>query len=274
MVTGHPSQVRDRAWFRAQLSDQWQVGIHDVTAQYALYTLSGPKSRAILASLTGDDLSTQSLPFDMAREIDLGLARAWVLRRSFYGELGFEIYPSTDFARHVYESLISAGAEYGLQHSGFLAMNHCRLEKGFVHYGVDLTEDDTPLEVGLKFAVAFDKPARFIGYEALVRLREAALLVNRLVNLKVRDETLAEGPYLHRGEPIWQNEEIVGYVTSGAWGFRVGSSLALVSIRCAMGISAESLRSGGFEVEVAGVRHAVDLKLKGFYDPTGARLRS
>lgn len=102
MVTGHPSQVRDRAWFRAQLSDQWQVEIHDVTAQYALYTLSGPKSRAILASLTGDDLSTQSLPFDMAREIDLGLARAWVLRRSFYGELGFEIYPSTDFARHVY----------------------------------------------------------------------------------------------------------------------------------------------------------------------------
>jgi len=245
-----------------------------VTAHYALYGLSGPKSRAILASLSGDDLLTQSLPFGMAREIDLGLARAWELRRSFYGELGFEIYPSTDFARHVYESLISAGAEYGLQHSGFLAMNHCRLEKGFVHYGVDLTEDDTPLEVGLKFAVAFDKPARFIGYEALVRLREAPLLVNRLVNLKVRDATLAEGPYLHRGEPIWQNEEIVGYVTSGAWGFRVGSSLALASIKCATGISAESLRSGEFEVEVAELRHAVDLELKGFYDPTGARLRS
>lgn len=274
VITGHPSQIRDRAWFRAQVKDQWQVEIHDVTAQYAMYALSGPKSRAILGSLTGDDLSTQSLPFGMAREIDLGLARAWILRRSFYGELGFEVYPSTDFARHVYESLVNAGTEHGMQHSGFLAMNHCRVEKGFVHYGADLTEDDTPIEAGLKFAVAYDKPGGFIGHAALLRLRETPLLTHRLVNLKVRDATLALGPYLHHGEPIWQSEEIVGYVTSGAWGFRVGSSLALASIKCATGISAESLRSGKFAVEVAGVRHAVDLTLNGFYDPTGERLRS
>ena len=131
--------------------------------------------------LTDADLSNEALPFAAARLVDVGLGRAWVLRRSFVGELGYEIYPTTDLARHVYEELLRAGAPHGLRHGGFLAMNHGRLEKAFAHYGHDIAEDDNPLEAGLGFAVAFDKPGGFVGREALLRLREAGALASRLV---------------------------------------------------------------------------------------------
>jgi 4-methylaminobutanoate oxidase (formaldehyde-forming) len=142
-----------------------------------------------------------------------------------------------------------------------------------VHFGNDIAEDDTPLEAGLKFAVAFDKPGGFIGREALVRQRDAGPLESRLVSLRVRHANLQDGPYLYRGEPLWKGGAIVGYVTSGGWGFRLDQSLGMASVRRPGGVNAEWLREGGFEVEVAGELHAVDLQLQGFYDPKGERLR-
>lgn len=273
IVTGHPSQIRDRAWFKAHVDPAWRVDIHDVTAQHAMFSLCGPRARAILQALGDADLSDAALPFGAAKEIDLGYARVWVLRRSFLGELGYELYPTTDFARHVYENVVREGAAHGLRHAGFFAMNHCRLEKGFVHFGHDATEDDTPLEAGLKFAVAFDKPGGFVGREALLRQRDAGPLENRLVSLRVREASLDKGPHLLRSEPVWKDGDIVGYVTSGAWGFRVGASLGMASVRKTGGVTAEWLNEGGFEVEVAGVRHAADLQFSGFYDPKSERMR-
>lgn len=273
VVTGHPSQVRDRAWFLDQVDPAWSVACVDVTANYAMFSLSGPRSRALLGALTDADVSNAAWPFGEARWVDIGLGRAWVLRRSFLGELGYEIYPTTDLARHVHEAIVAAGAEHGLVHAGFLAMNHCRLEKGFVHFGHDIGEDDTPLEAGLGFAVDFDKDGGFIGREALVRQRDAGPPETRLVNLRVRAATPGDGPYLYRNEPLWQGDDIVGYVTSGAWGFRLGGSFAIASVRRSGGVRAEWLAGSGFEVEVAGVRHPVDLQMPGYYDPTGTRLR-
>jgi glycine cleavage system aminomethyltransferase T/glycine/D-amino acid oxidase-like deaminating enzyme len=275
IVTGHPSQTRDRAWFRACTDPEWIVECHDVTANYAMFALSGPRAREIMQALSEADLSNTALPFASAQLIDVGYGRAWVLRRSFLGELGYEIYPTTDLARHVYDELIRVGTPLGLRNAGFFTMNHCRLEAGFVHYGHDVGEDDTPLEAGLKFAVAFDKAEGFIGREALVRQRDEGRLESRLVNLKVQDATLEQGPYLLRNEPIWQGDALVGYVTSGAWGFRAGgASLGMASVRNPHGVTASWLAQGGFDVEVAGVRHPVDLQFSAFYDPKKEKLRS
>jgi heterotetrameric sarcosine oxidase gamma subunit len=273
IVTGHPSQVRDRAWIQAQIESDWRVQCHDVTANYGMFALSGPRSREILGSLTDADLSNAAFPFGAARLIDVGHARAWVLRRSFVGELGYEIYPTTDCCRHVYEALLRSGDPQGMRHGGFFALNHCRLEKGFVHFGHDIGEDDTPLEAGLGFAVAFSKPSGFIGREALLRQRDTGPLQTRLVNARLLESTIEEGPYLMRNEPLWRGSEIVGYITSGAWGFRLGGSYGIGSVRCSDGVSASWLAEGGFEVEVAGERHPVELRLGGYYDPKGARLR-
>jgi heterotetrameric sarcosine oxidase gamma subunit len=274
IVTGHPSQIRDRAWFNAHVDAAARVQCHDVTANYTMLSLSGPHSREILQALTDEDISNAALPFGAARFIDIGHARAWVLRRSFVGELGYEIYPTTDLCRHVYGSLLQEGAPRGMIHGGLLALNHCRLEKGFVHFSHDIAEDDTPLEAGLGFAVAMDKPGGFIGRDALLRQRAAGPLASRIVNLRVRDASLAAGPYLMRNEPVWHGDVIVGYVTSGAWGFRLEASLGMAAVRRPGGVSAEWLRAGGFEVEVAGTRHAVNLQFPGFYDPKSERLRS
>jgi glycine cleavage system aminomethyltransferase T/glycine/D-amino acid oxidase-like deaminating enzyme len=273
IVTGHPSQVRDRAWFQAHVDASWRVQIHDVTAQYGMFALSGPRSRELLQALTDVDLSNEALPFGAAREIDVGYARAWVLRRSFVGELGYEIYPSTELCRHVYDELLREGASRGLVHAGFLTMGHCRLEKGFVHFSHDIGEDDTPLEAGLRFAVAFDKPSVFIGRDALLKQRDGGPVETRLVNMKVREASLEQGPYLLRNEPLWKGGAIVGYVTSGGWGFRVGASLGMGSVRRTGGVTADWLKEGGFEVEVAGVRHTVDVQFAGFYDPKSERMR-
>jgi 4-methylaminobutanoate oxidase (formaldehyde-forming) len=273
VITGHPSQVRDRAWLEEHLEPRARVQVRDVTAAHAMFALSGPAARAILAALTDADLSNAAWPFGVACLVDVGYARCWVLRRSFVGELGYELYPTTDLARHVYEELLRAGAAHGLAHGGFFAMNHCRLEKGFVHFGHDVGEDDTPLEAGLGFTIAWDKPGGFIGRDALARQRAAGPAANRLVNLRVERADPLVGPYLLRNEPIWRGGELVGYVTSGAWGFRVGASLGIASLRRPGGVDADWLRAGGFEVEVAGVRHGVALQFAPFYDPKGERLR-
>ncbi len=273
IITGHPSQVRDLAWIRAQIHPEWRVQCHDVTAGYGMFAVSGPRARDILAELTDADVSNEAFPFGAARLLDIGYARAWVLRRSFVGELGYEIYPTTEFCRHVYDALMQAGSRFGMRLAGFFALNHCRVEKGFVHFGHDIGEDDTPLEAGLSFAVALDKPGGFIGREALVGQRAAGPLQTRLVNIRLVAATLQAGPFLLRNEPLWHGQEIVGYVTSGAWGFRLDGSFGLGSVRHAAGVTAAWLAAGGFEVEVAGVRHPVELRLGGYYDPKGVRLR-
>ncbi|KJJ95761.1 FAD-dependent oxidoreductase [Burkholderiaceae bacterium 26] len=273
IVTGHPSQVRDRAWFEAHLDPSLRVQIHDATSGYAMFSLSGPKAREILATLTDEDVSNEAFPFGAIRFMDIGLARCWVLRRSFLGELGYEFYPTTDVARHVFDELLREGQSHGVRMGGFLAMNHCRLEKGFVHFSHDIGEDDTPLEAGLKFAVAFDKDSDFIGRDAVVRQRDGGPIEARLVNMQVRGATLDNGPYLYRNEPVWKNGELVGYVTSGAWGFRLNGSFAMASVKRKGGVTASWLSEGGFEVEVAGARYPVDVQFAGFYDPKGERMR-
>ncbi|MCP3727101.1 FAD-dependent oxidoreductase [Paraburkholderia sp. CNPSo 3272] len=274
VITGHPSQERDRAWFKSHVPSGLNVTIFDVTSQFGMFSVSGPKSREILQALTDVDLSNSALPFGVAKEIDVGYGRAWVLRRSFFGELGYEIYPTTDLCRHVYDELHRVGKPLGLRHAGFFAMGHCRLEKGFVHFGHDIGEDDTPLEAGLRFAVAMDKPTPFVGQEALRRQIEADPLESRLVNARVTGASLEQGPFLLRSEPVWKAGEIVGYVTSGAWGFRIGASLGMVAVRHTGGVTANWLNEGGFEVEVAGVRYPIELQFASFYDPKSERLKS
>ncbi len=274
VVTGPAGQVRDRCWFVSHVPETLNVQCHDVTAMYGMFSLSGPASRDVLQSLTDVDVSNSAFPFGHARFIDVGLARAWVLRRSYFGELGYEIYPTADLCRHVYDALFEAGKEKGLVNAGFFALLHSRLEKGFPHFGRDLGEDDTPLEAGLRFAVDFDKAGGFIGQDVLRRQRDAGTLQTRIVNLRVHDANMKKGPYLYGNEPVWLGDQLAGYVTSAAWGFRLDASLAMASVQNADGVTASWLADGGFEVEVAGVRHPVDLQFAGFYDPKSERMRS
>lgn len=273
VITGHPSQIRDQAWIRDHAEPGWRFEIFDATAAYGLLSLHGPKSRAILAALTGDDVSNAAFPFGAAREIDLAYARAWAIRRSFLGELGFELLVGTEFMAGVHEAICEAGAPHGLRHMGMFALGACRIEKGFRHFGHDIGEDDTPFETGLGFAVDLTKED-FLGKAALAAQRAGgAATRHRTVSCRVEGATAEDGPYLLHNEPIWKAGRIVGHATSGDWGFRLGAMVGLASLHRPEGVTKEWLDTGGFEVQIAGRRFPLHVQLAPYYDPKGEIMR-
>ena len=276
VVTGHPSQMRDQHWIKTHADPSWRFEVFDATSAYCLLTLHGPNSRKILQSLTTEDLSNEAFPFGAARLMDVAHARGWVIRRSFLGELGFEMMFPTEFSVGVYEALLDAGKPHGLQHMGMFAMNACRLEKGFRHFGHDIAEEDTPYETGLGFAVKLGKEGDFLGKARLAKQKteEGPAYRHRMVSIKVPELTAEAGPYLIHNEPIWKGREIVGHVTSGDWGFRLDAMVGLATVEKAGGASKDWIEEGGFEVQIAGKMYPIEAQLGPFYDPKGDVMRS
>ncbi len=274
VVTGHPGQMRDQAWIRAHADPGWRFELFDATSGYSLLTLHGPRARAILQALSGDDVSNAAFPFGAAREIDIAYARGWVIRRSFLGELGFEMLLPTEVTAHVYEAILEAGAPLGLRHMGMFAMNACRIEKGFRHFGHDIGEDDTPFETGLGFAVDLDK-GDFLGRDRLARQKaeDGPAFRHRLVSVRVPGLSATEGPYLIHNEPVWKDGRIVGHVTSGDWGFRLQAIVGLATLEHADGVSRAWIDEGRFAVQIAGQMYSADIGLAPFHDPKGKIMR-
>jgi heterotetrameric sarcosine oxidase gamma subunit len=274
VVTGHPSQVRDQALIRAHAQPEWRFEIFDATSAYGLLTIHGPKSRAILQALSADDLSNAAFPFGAAREIDLGHARVWAIRRSFLGELGYELLMPTEFSAHVYEAMMQVGRPQGLRLAGMFALGACRLEKAFRHFGHDIGEEDTPFETGLGFAVKLDKPD-FIGKAVLAKQKadQGAATHHRTVAILVEGATAEAGPYLMHNEPIWRDGQIVGHVTSGGWGFRLGAMVGLASLHRDAGVSKAWIEEGGLTAQIAGEHYKIRAQLGPFYDPDGRIMR-
>lgn len=274
VITGHPSQIRDQVWIKQHADPGWRFEVFDATPTYALFGLHGPKARHILQACSEDDLSNAAFPFAAAREIDLGMARSWAIRRSFFGGLGFELLVLTEFSASVYEAVCDAGRPHGLCHAGMFAINHCRMEKGFRHFGHDLGEEDTPYETGLGFAVSLQKKDDFLGKGALAAQRKASPTKHRMVSVRLNLANELEGPFLIHNEPIYLADKIVGHVTSGAWGYRINASIGLATVHHDEGVSTEWLQANAFEVSIAGRRYPATLQLKPFYDPDSILLKS
>ncbi len=274
VVTGHPSQIRDQAYIRAHVDPSWRCEIFDATSAYGLLTIHGPRSREILQQLSSDDLSNEAFPFGAAREIDLAYTRVWAIRRSFLGELGYELLVSTEFVPHLYEAVMRAGSPQGLRHGGMFALGACRLEKGFRHFGHDIGEEDTPFESGLGFAVKLEKVG-FVGREALARQRNTygAATPHRTVSIMIEGASAEAGPYLIHNEPVWKDGVLVGHVTSGGWGWRLNAMIGLASLHRETGVTKDWIEEGGFEVQVAGKFYPLRVQLGAFYDPAGAIMR-
>ncbi len=173
----------------------------------------------------------------------------------------------------MYERLLAAGEPLGLRHAGYHAMGACRVEKGYRHWSHDIGDEDTPLDAGLGFTVAWDKPGGFIGREALLAQKAAGPLKRRLVQVML-DDASDTAPLLYHEEPLVRDGVIVGSIRSGAWGHRLGRSLGMGYVACDDGVSAEWLAGGHWEVEVACRRHPCRVQLQPWYDPRNERIRS
>jgi len=269
IVTSCATQTRDFSWLCRAIPDDARAVAVDVSSAYAVLGLMGPRSRELLATLTDADLSTAAFPFATSRLIDLGYARVRASRITYVGELGYELYIPAEFAQSVYDNIVRAGEPFGLQLAGYHALNSLRMEKAYRHWGHDIGDEDTPLEAGLGFAVAWNKPVDFVGREALRRLREAGVR-RRLVALALEETDRL----LYHNEPVWRDGELVGRITSGMFGHTVGRALGLGFIANRDGVaSAEWIKSGRYEVEVALQRVPARISLRPFYDPAGERVR-
>ncbi|MGE3148363.1 MAG: FAD-dependent oxidoreductase [Pseudorhodoplanes sp.] len=272
VVSAPPSLVRDMHWFRKHAPEDAQVTIADITTAHAMFSVMGPKSRALLQRLSDADLSNAAFPFATSREIDLGFALVRATRLTYVGELGYELLVGADMAGYVYERLMEEGRDFGIRHAGSYALGACRLERGYRHLGHDITEDDNPLQAGLSFAVAWDKPRGFLGREALMQARERGTPAVRLVQIRLADNS-ASAPVLQHNDVIWRNGKRVGVVSSGGWGFRTDASLGMGYLKNPDGVGAEWIKSGEYEIEVALQRYPAQAQLKPFYDPNGERVR-
>ena len=236
-----------------------------------MLALMGPKSRALLEAVSGEDLGNEVVPFGHSREIEIGYGRVRINRLTFVGELGYELYMPTEFALHVFDTLVKNGSPFGLKHGGFFAINSMRMEKGYRHWGHDIGEEDTPIQAGLGFAVAYDKPIDFIGRDAVLRAKEKGVPNRRLVQVRLAGG--GNAPLLYHEEPILRNGQIVGSITSGGYGHRIEASLGMGYVSSADGVTLDFLNSGDFEVEVACERFRAEVQFKPFYDPKNDRIR-
>ena len=273
VVTGAVPQTRDFAWLKKHIPDDAHCVATDITSGLPMMAVMGPKSRALLEELSGADLSNAAFPFGTSQEIEIGYARVRASRITYVGELGWELYMPTEFAVHVFETVMAAGEKHGIAPAGMHTMNNCRTEKAYRHWGHDMSDEETPLEAGLGFAIAWDKPGGFIGREALLKQKALKLLPKRLVCLALKDNS-ETAPMIYHEEPIYRNGVIVGSTTSGAWGHRVNLSLGLGYVSNSDGVTKDWIESGTWEVELAWKRHAAQVQLSSFYDPKGERIKS
>lgn len=268
IVTGSPTQTRELNWLKRHTPENAHVVITDVTSSMAVVSVMGPNARKLLQTLTEDDLSNEGFPFATSREIELGYARVRASRITYVGELGWELYIPTEFAPDVFDRIVAAGKAFDLKLCGYHALNSLRIEKGYRHFGHDVTEEDTPLEAGLSFASDFNKAGGFIGKEALLRQKEQGVK-KRMMLFKFEDP---EGTSYHE-EPIYRNGAIVGRTTSGMYGHYLGGNVAMGYVCNEEGATLEWVQAGDYEIEVACTRYKVTASLRAFYDPDMAKIK-
>ena len=265
VVTPAATRLADETWMRRHLGDR-RVVITDVTAGEGVLAVMGPNARKLMQAVSPADFSNDSNPFGTAQQIEIGMGLARAHRVTYVGELGWEIYVPSDMAAHVFETFIAAGQGLGIKLCGMHMMDTCRIEKGFRHFGHDITCEDHVLEAGLGFAVKTDKMS-FIGRDAVLRKKDEGLS-KRLVQFKLSD---AE-PLLYHNEPILRDGQIVGYLSSGGYGHHLGAAIGLGYVPCA-GETAADVLASSYAIDVAGTRVTAEVSLRPMYDPKSERVK-
>jgi dimethylglycine dehydrogenase len=262
LICTYAAEVYYQRWFERHAPPPG-VRVRACAMEYVGLSVAGPKSRALLQTLVREDLSSAAFPFLSFRQIDVGMVPALIGRISFTGELGFEIWVTSEYQRALYELLRGAGREYGLKLFGGRALNTLRIEKSFGTWAREYRPIYGPYEAGLGRFVDLKK-GEFLGRAAALEERDSGGKL-RLVSFSV-DAADADAS---GDEPIWHEGQVVGWVTSGAYGHSVGRSLALGYIPASLAAA-----DAGFEIEIIGERRKARRESGAFVDADGKRMRA
>ena len=250
----------DLDWFTRRLPENAPVHVRDITAGTCCIGVWGPLARDLVQPLTRTDFSDRGFGYFKARQAYIGEVPVTALRVSYVGDLGWELYTTADAGLRLWDTLWEAGQAHGVVAAGRSAFNSLRLEKGYRSWGVDMTTEHDPYEAGLGFAVRLDK-GDFIGRDALA---DRQTPTRRLACLVLDDpEAVVMGK-----EPVYVDGTPVGYVTSAAYGYSVGASIAYAWL------PASAAEPGSrVHVEYFGVRLPARVAEEPLFDPSMARIR-
>lgn len=270
VISGAATTHKDLHWLRKHIGVNDFSTVTDVTTQWAVFGVMGPNSRAMLEPLLDLDLSNDVFPFGRSVNAELGYAPIRVTRVSFVGELGWELCVPAEMAMPTFDRLWAAGQAHGLKLAGLHALDSCRIEKKFLHFGHDVADEDTPLEAGVGFVCAMNKSIPFIGHDAIARQKDTgAHLHKRLVQFVLQDPE----PLFYHHEPILSGDDCVGYLTSGNYGHTVGASVGLGYVKSKEVINADWIEAQSWKIDVGGQLFEARASLRAAYDPKGERMR-
>ncbi|MCT7375239.1 GcvT family protein [Chelativorans salis] len=264
LVSAGAFEAHDHDTLMKLLPDDGSVRMVPVTTHWGVLVLAGPKSRDVLGKLTRADLSNAAFPWLTGQRVSIGNATAHALRVNFVGELGWELHHPMEMQNTIFDMVMEAGARFGIKPFGIRAMTAMAIEKSYRLIPRELSIEYTAWESGLDRFVHPDK-GEFIGREALVAQREKGLGW-KYVTLEVHDVTDADA----RGnEAIYRDGQLVGRATHGAYGWRVGKSLALAMVRPEH--AGEGTR---LDIKILGKLHAATVIAESPFDPENMALRA
>ena len=261
IVTGTAFGRHDLSWIRSHApAGEGPVTISDMTSSMACFALWGPAARDVLAEVCHDDLGFRYM---QARRLTVGDVPCLALRVTYVGELGWELYPPTEYGLRLWDLLVQAGRPHGLVPGGYRAIDSLRLEKGYRVWGSDITSETDPFSAGLGFAVRPGKEG-FIGRDAVLA-RAPAGGPERLACLVLDDvRSVALG-----NEPVKDGGMVVGRVSSGGLGYSIEASIAYAWLPA--DLAQPGTRLG---VEVFGEIVGAEVRQDPLFDPKGDRIRA
>ena len=273
VVTPAATIRRDLHWITSHIPDDAQAYAIDMTVSESVLVVMGPQARQFLQPLIPQSLENDDFAFGTMQPIEFGHAVGRAHRVTYVGELGWELYIPADMSAHVFETLMARRAEHPMALCGLHALDSCRIEKAFRHFGHDISNEDHVLEAGLGFAVKEDKPAgRFggmIGADA-VRAKRNDGLAQRFMQFRLKDPQ----PLLYHNEAILRDGELIGYLTSGNYGHHLGAAIGLGYVKCAaVGETAQQQLQSNYQIDVAGQLVDAEVSFRPMYDPKALQIR-
>jgi len=258
IVTSAANKEHDKFHILKYLSKE--VEFKDVTDEVACLGIFGPKSRNLMSKLSSDDFSNENFKFGNSKEIKISNKKIWAQRLSYVGELGFELYIKMDESKEIYNLIIDKGKEFNLSHCGMFAMDTMRMEKGYLHWGHDISPEENQYEAGLGFAISYKKNVDFIGKNALLKIKNNTLK-KKFLMMSLKDSKPGF-PLLLHDEPILFNGKIIGRTTSGNYSFNFKKNIVFGYVN-----TDYKLNEGNVEIEVEKVKYKAKIETKPLHDP-------
>jgi sarcosine dehydrogenase len=268
IVTGTAYATHDFQWIKANIPSGLNADLIDITSSKTVLSLMGPNSRKVLERVTDDDVSNESFPFATTKYLCISGTVVRALRVTYVGELGWELHIPIESALNVYEALKKAGTEFNIVDAGYRAIESLRLEKGYRAWSSDLTPDTSPLEAGMAWAVKLKSDIDFYGRAALEQ-QQADGLKKMFASFSIDDPNII----LFGRETIYRDQQRVGWLSSGGYGYTVEKNIGFGYVRNQQGVTRDYLIEGSYSLEVAAQRVPCKIHLSPLYDPQMKKIR-